>query len=113
LRGLSFGIAPSHVKGKSRPGITPSGFSSNCQSPGSVAGMTTSIRRKGFSRQQGYSFPLRSRSSAGRVVERSSADAFVCGFKRSPDRSDASIVGAASKRHRTVRYQRQVATRDR
>ena len=32
LRGLSFGMSPSHVKRKSRPGITPSGFSSNCQS---------------------------------------------------------------------------------
>src|SRR5450755_1291136 len=32
LRGLSFGMSPSHVKRKSREGITPSGFSSNCQS---------------------------------------------------------------------------------
>jgi hypothetical protein len=30
-----------------------------------------------------------------------------------PGRREASIVGAANKRHRTVRYQRQVATRDR
>jgi hypothetical protein len=76
LRGLSFGMSPSRVKRKSRPGITPSGFSRNCQSARFRCWNDNVDPREKFLPQQGILSRYGPFSSAGRVVERSGAAAY-------------------------------------